>query len=76
MHVLLEALIVGLVMAVLGFIISTGMMFVTKSDFSLSKYKFWWQVVLGYFLTGFFGHLIFEVLGVNKKYCEEKLKIQ
>ena len=68
-YVLIEALIVGLITGIIGFIIATALMFFNK-DFSLSKYHFWFRVFLGYFITGFVMHLLFEAFGTNKWYCK------
>jgi hypothetical protein len=70
MNFLLEALIVGLVTAVVGFIISTSLMYARNSDFSLEKYHFWPWVLLGYFLTGVIIHILFEITGGNSWYCK------
>lgn len=67
-NIFFEALIVGLVTAVVGFIISTLFM-LTSKDFSWKKYHFWPQVVLSYFITGFLMHIGFEFAGANKWYC-------
>lgn len=69
MKVLLEALVVGLVTSIVGLIIATTLMF-TQKDFSLKTYTFWPRVMIGYFLTGFLLHLLFEGLGANKWYCK------
>ncbi len=68
MKVLIEALVVGLVTAIVGLVIATSLMF-TEKDFSLKSYTFWPRVMLGYFLTGFVLHLLFESIGANKWYC-------
>ena len=69
MNILLEAIIVGAGVAILGLIISTLFMFINK-NFSVKKYHFWWQVLLSFFLTGFLFHLIAQWTGVNKWYCK------
>lgn len=66
---LIEAIVVGILLAVIGFVISLIIMYITSKDFSLKKYKFWKSVVLSYFLTGFIGHYIFEYTKLNKYYC-------
>ena len=70
MHILLEALLVGVIVGILGLIIATGLMFLFQPGFSLSKYDFWFEVFLGYFITGMLSHLIFQWTGVNKMYCQ------
>ena len=69
MNLLLEAIIVGVGTAIIGFIISTSMMF-TNKNFTLKKYHFWWQIFLSFFLTGFLFHLICQVIGANRWYCK------
>jgi hypothetical protein len=68
-NVFLEALIVAVATAVLGFIIATLFMLPSKK-FSFKKYDFWPQVILAFFVTGFLIHLLCEVSGVNKWYCK------
>lgn len=70
MHYFVEALIVGIASAIVGFAISTGLMYVRNSDFSLKKYSFWPYVLLSYFITGVIIHLIFEWSGGNAWYCK------
>jgi RsiW-degrading membrane proteinase PrsW (M82 family) len=70
MKLLYEAIIVGIVTAVVGFVIATGMMYIGVEKFSFKKYHFWKRVLLGYFLTGVVIHLLFEALGANKWYCK------
>lgn len=69
MHLIIESLLVGLGVAIFGFIISTLMMY-TDKNFSFKKYHFWWQIILSYFVTGFLFHLIAELLKINKWYCK------
>jgi hypothetical protein len=69
MHYFFEALIVGVATAVLGFGISTLLMVVSTPDFSFEKYKFWPLVLVSFFLTGFWLHLIFEWTTLNRLYC-------
>ncbi len=64
----IEALSVGLLTAIIGFIISTLFM-LSSPSFSWKTYSFWPQVLLSYFLTGFLIHLLCEFLGINKWYC-------
>ena len=63
-----EALIVGLVLACIGSIVSLGMMFMDPS-FKLEKYTFWWQVFVAFFVTGALSHVLCEAIGVNRWYC-------
>jgi hypothetical protein len=68
MNIFLEALLVGLLTSVVGFIISTLLMF-TNTNFNLKNYRFWPSVVLSYFITGFIIHLLCELTKLNKWYC-------
>jgi len=67
---LTEALVVGVVTAIVGFVISTVMMFLTQKSFSLRSYTFWPQVALAMFMTGALIHVLLEVTGVNRKWCQ------
>jgi ABC-type antimicrobial peptide transport system permease subunit len=69
-NLLTEALVVGLVSAIVGLIVSTLLMYAFSKDFSLKKYDFWPQVALSYFITGIVLHLGFEWVGANKWYCK------
>ncbi len=69
MNVLKEALVVGIISAIVGLIISTALMY-TDKNFKLSKYHFWPQVAFAYFITGVILHLGFEAFGANKWYCK------
>lgn len=70
MHFIIEALIVGLISATIGFIVSTSLMYERDPNFSLKKYTFWPWVLVGYFITGVIAHLLFEFSGANKWYCK------
>jgi hypothetical protein len=70
MQFLLEVLSVGVLTAIIGFICSTALMYAFTDNFSFEKYHFWWQVLLSYFLTGCLIHIICQVSGINKWYCE------
>ena len=70
MSILLEAFSVAIVAAIIGFIISTALMYIRNSDFSFKNYDFWPYILLGYFITGFLAHLLFEYTGLNKWYCK------
>jgi len=64
-----EVIVVGLMTALVGFIISSLMMVLLAKDFSVKKYHFWWQVFLSYFITGCLIHLLCEASGINHWYC-------
>lgn len=72
-NILFEGFIIGLITGIVGFTISTSLMFL-EPDFSFEKYHFWFRVFLSSFITGFVLHLLLEYTGVNKKYCENKIK--
>ena len=70
MNILLEAIFVGIAIAIIGFIISLLVMYVDDSKFTIKKYTFWKSVLLSYFLTGMVGHLFFQYVGLNSYYCK------
>lgn len=70
MNIFIEALIFGLITAIIGFIIATSLMFL-NNDFELKNYHFWFRVMIGYFITGFLLYIIFEYTGIKKRYCEK-----
>ena len=70
MNILLEAIFVGIAIAIIGFIISLLLMYVDDSKFTIKKYTFWKSVLLSYFLTGMVGHLFFQYVGLNSYYCK------
>ena len=69
-QIFVETVVVGVVTAIIGFVCSTALMYVFVKQFSIKKYHFWWQVLLSYFLTGCLIHIIFQITGINKWYCE------
>lgn len=69
MNFVYEILAVGILTAILGFVISTILMYIFSNKFSIKKYNFWWQVMISYFITGCLIHIICEYSGVNKWYC-------
>jgi len=73
-NILIEGLSIGLLTGIVGFIIATLLMFI-EPGFSLAKYHFWFRIFLGAFISGFLIHIILEYSGANKKYCEQKLKM-
>lgn len=70
MKLVYEMLAVGFLTAILGFIISTLLMYKFSENFTIKKYKFWPQVFLSFFITGCLIHLLCEYSGVNKWYCK------
>jgi hypothetical protein len=70
MHYILEALVIAILTSIIGFAISTLLMYMRNPDFSFKQYDFWPYVLLGYFITGMLIHLVFEWSGGNKWYCK------
>jgi len=66
----LEVICVGLVTAVIGFIITSASMFISQRDFTWKKYNFWWQVALSLFITGALVHILCQLTGINHWYCD------
>lgn len=71
-----EALVIGFITGLFGLIISTCMMYFFSKDFSLKKYNFWDSIFLSFFITGFLIHIFFEYMGLNKKFCLDRLKLK
>jgi hypothetical protein len=69
MNIWLEALIVGIFLGVVGFLVSLVIMYATEPNFKWEKYHFWKEVVFSYILTGIIAHLLFEYFGINAWYC-------
>jgi hypothetical protein len=69
MNVFIEALSVGLLTSIIGFIISTLFM-IPQKRFNFKTYTFWPWILLSYFITGFLIHLICQFSGINKWYCK------
>jgi hypothetical protein len=73
MHLIFEATIVGLMIVIIGTIVS----FVLGKSFSVDLppvCKDWnknYVMEISLFITGFLGHLFGEVSGVNKWYCKK-----
>lgn len=65
----IEALAVGIISMLIGFVISTSVMYLTQPDFELKKYNFWKSVLLTFFISGVATHFLFEMIGANKWYC-------
>ena len=65
-NLIIEALLVGLFTGVVGLVISTLFMYISSKDLGV---RIWSSVFFSFFLTGFLIHIIFELLGFNKKFC-------
>uniref|UniRef100_A0A6C0CYN1 Uncharacterized protein n=1 Tax=viral metagenome TaxID=1070528 RepID=A0A6C0CYN1_9ZZZZ len=61
---LLEALSVGILTAIIGFIIN---IILVDKNYS---YNYWYKVLIAYFITGMIIHLLLEYTGGNKWYCK------
>lgn len=59
LNLLLEAISVGIVVIIFSIIIKI-----------ILKYLNIYNDIINYFLIGFFTHLLFEFLGLNKYYCK------
>jgi ascorbate-specific PTS system EIIC-type component UlaA len=65
---LLEVIVVAFATAIVGSLISLGIMYMQPS-FTIKKYTFFPQVFLSFFLTGAILHVLFEISGGNRWYC-------
>jgi hypothetical protein len=70
MNILIEAILVGIAIAIIGFVISLLLMYIEDNKFTIKKYTFWKSVLLSNFLTGMVGHLFFQYVGLNSYYCK------
>lgn len=71
-NLLIEAIVVGLVITVVGSIISWLIRFVWKSSVpeNCKDWNKYYVMEIALFLTGFLSHLLFEGAGLNKWYCK------
>lgn len=69
-QLVIEILAVGVLVAIVGFICSTALMYAFVTNFNITNYHFWWQVLLSYFVTGCLVHGICQATGINKWYCK------
>jgi len=67
MHYLLEAIIVGLIVILVGFPLSYAIMYANDPNF---EFDFKIQFIGNLFLIGFIVHLLCEWVGLNKRYCK------
>lgn len=65
LQLLFEAFIVGILIVIVGFIVSYISMGNGAKDF-----QHWNQLLLTFFISGVIVHLGCEVSGLNKKYCK------
>ena len=65
LQLLLESFIVGILIVIVGFVISYISMGNDAKDF-----QHWNQLLLTFFISGVIVHLVCEVTGLNKKYCK------
>lgn len=66
MHYILESLILGLIVVIVGFPLSYTLMYINNKDF---KFDFKRSFTLNLFLIGVCVHIISEFIGLNKRYC-------
>jgi xanthine/uracil permease len=69
--VLLEAVLVGVGVVILGTIVSYGisMLNPVKLEKVCEGWNKYYVMELSLFLTGFLFHIIFEITGLNRMYC-------
>jgi uncharacterized membrane protein YvlD (DUF360 family) len=65
MQLFIEMIIVGIVNAIVGFIVSYLSMGSKASEFT-----HWNSILFSFFICGVIIHLSFELTGLNKKYCK------
>lgn len=68
-EIIIEAIIVGLLVMIIGIIVSYGTMYM--QDPVLTKdFKHWWSIAFSFAISGMLVHIICEVSGVNRWYCK------
>jgi len=70
MHIFYEALIVGVISAIIGFFVILSISIYKNENVSFDKD--WSTILFPFFVTGFMFHLLFEWTNVNKLYCDYK----
>lgn len=74
--ILTEAVIVGIVTAIIGKILSQILININKLDEN-KEFPIWKEpkiIFISLFLTGIFIHLFCECIGLNKWYCDKKTR--
>ncbi len=66
---LIEALVVGLMVTLIGLVISYISMYV-KSPEKTKDFEHWWSVAVSFWISGMLVHFICEFTGMNKWYCK------
>jgi ABC-type antimicrobial peptide transport system permease subunit len=71
-QLIIEAIVVGIVMMVIGNIVGyfVGKQFATDLPPVCKDWNKNYLMEICLFLTGFIGHLLFELIGANKWYCK------
>ena len=73
MHFLLEAIIVGLLVVIVGTFVGfiIGKFFSIPLPKTCKKWNKYHIMEISLFITGFLVHIICELLGLNKLYCKK-----
>ena len=74
--IITEAIIVGLITAIIGKLLSKILIKINKLDEN-KDFQIWNEpriIEISLFLTGIFIHLICECMGLNKWYCDKKTR--
>ena len=78
MRLIVEALLVGVIIVIVGTLISycVGKTFSVKLPPVCKNWNKNYVMEISLFFTGFFAHLILEMSGVNKWYCKNGFACQ
>lgn len=76
LRILFEAIIVGLVVVLLGYIVGAGtsLFIQQRTPIACRNWNKNHIMEINLFLIGFFFHLITEVTGINSRYCLYRAK--
>lgn len=72
MHVIIESVVVGLLTVLFGYFgaFIAGLLLSTPVPQSCAKWNKYYVMEVSLFITGFTLHLVLDLLGFNREYCD------